>query len=187
MFENYDRGKGIPNASLCVCDICIWFKITFDVFGLHFFLWTRPKPAAGGIVGPDTDIFDVYDIHVVWSMTYLTSGGRFCSQGKKCLQATVTIVHWKFNYYEQEIFYFLNYRTKLAHLVHINIGDRKGLHPRYVDKALSWLAWSLLVVFIIIITIVIDDDIIFIIHNIFRLTTTRPCQWKVMSGTNWRR
>ena len=38
----------------------------------------------------------------------------------------------------QKIFCFLNYLiTKLAHLVHINIGDRKGLHPSYVDKALS--------------------------------------------------
>ena len=48
MFENYDRGKGIPNASLCVCDICIWFKITFDVFGLHFFYELgQSRPRAG--------------------------------------------------------------------------------------------------------------------------------------------
>ena len=52
----------------------------------------------------------------------------------------------------QEIFYFLNYLTKLAHLVHINIGDRKGLHPSYVDKALSW---SLLVVILFLLFVIL--------------------------------
>ena len=46
LFENFDRGKGIPNASLFwysffgVCDLCIWFTKRL-MYLVCIFLWTK--------------------------------------------------------------------------------------------------------------------------------------------------
>ena len=134
-------------------------------------------------------------------MTYLTSGGRFCNQGKKCLQATVTIVHWTFDYHWLWTIIINNYNQKwimkrqknvlLSELSYNKVGPPCTYQYRRQKGSASPLCWqgpvmiSMIIIssisFIIIIINAIDDDIICIIRNIiiiFRLTTTRPCQWK---------